>query len=249
MKSETQSSIDPIAKPRPGRHNPLWAVAIFGAGALAARHFHLLTKLPQAFDWFRALGPWGAAAFVAAYVVACVLFLPASVFTLGAGALFGVPLGFALVSLASTLAATTCFLLARFVARDWLASKAEGNAKFAALDAAVAREGWKIVGLLRLSPVIPFGLLNYALGITSVKLRDFVWASWLGMMPGTLLYVWLGALAGGAAQASGGAHRRTPAEWAFFTTGLLATLAVTVLATRFAKRAVNERLRSNPPPP
>ena len=225
------------------------AVAAFAAGAWFTRHFHLLQRIPELLDWFRSLGPGGTAAFVGAYVLACVLFLPASPLTLGAGALFGVPLGFALVSLASTLAASVSFLLGRFVARDWIARKAAGNAKFGAIDSAIGREGWKIVVLLRLSPLIPFSLLNYGLGVTRVKFRDYLLASWLGMMPGTLLYVWLGALAGDAAKLAGGQHRRTPLEWTLYGVGLLATVAVTVQVTRLARRALSERLKSAPEMP
>lgn len=220
------------------------AVVALAGGALLTRQFHLIQRLPELLDWFRSLGPLGAVAFVVAYVLACVLFLPGSPLTLGAGALFGVPFGFALVSLASTLGATASFLIGRFVARDWIGTKAVGNAKFGAIDAAIGREGWKIVALLRLSPLFPFSLLNYALGLTRVKFCDYVLASWLGMMPGTLLYVWLGALAGGAARQAGGHHQRTPAEWTLFGIGLLATVAVTFYVTRVAKQALNKRLGS-----
>lgn len=243
----------PSSKPGPGRRPAwpklAWALAVIVAGAWGVRHFQLLPRIPEALAWFRSLGPWGAVAFVVAYVLACVLFLPGSVLTLGAGALFGVPLGFAVVSLASTLGATVCFLIGRLVARDWIAGQAAKNPRFAALDAAVGREGRKIVGLLRLSPVVPFGLLNYGLGVTRVRLGDFVLASWLGMMPGTLLYVWLGALAGDAAKMAHGQRQRTSVEWAFYGVGLLATLAVTAYVTRVAKRALNERLDSAPKNP
>jgi uncharacterized membrane protein YdjX (TVP38/TMEM64 family) len=222
------------------------AAGAFAGGAWAVRHFQLLQRIPEMLDWFRSLGPWGAAAFVAAYVLACVLFLPGSPLTLGAGALFGVPLGFALVSLASTLGAVASFLLGRFVARGWIVSKVAGYPKFAAIDAAVGREGWKIIALLRLSPLFPFSLLNYALGLTQVKFRDYLLASWLGMMPGTLLYVWLGAIAGDAAKQAGGRHQRTPAEWALYGVGLLATVAVTVYVARVSKRALGEHLGPAP---
>jgi uncharacterized membrane protein YdjX (TVP38/TMEM64 family) len=218
------------------------AVASFATGAWAVRHFELVKRVPEILEWFRSLGPSGLALFAAAYVLACVLLLPASVLTLGAGAVFGVPLGFALVSLASTLGATASFLIARFVARDWVGRRIASNAKFAAVDAAVGREGWKIVGLLRLSPIFPFNLLNYALGITRVSLRDFVLASWIGMMPGTLLYVWLGAAAGDLARAAAGDRPRTTAERVLLIVGLLVTVLVTVYVTRLAKRALGEKL-------
>ncbi|HSW50743.1 MAG TPA: VTT domain-containing protein, partial [Bryobacteraceae bacterium] len=114
------------------------------------------------------------------------------------------------------------------------------------VDNAVAAEGWKIVGLTRLSPVFPFNLLNYAFGLTRVSLRDYVVASWIGMIPGTVMYVYLGSLAGSLAELGlkEGGRARTQAEWALYAVGLVATVAVTVVITRIARRALN--LRINP---
>ena len=120
----------------------------------------------------------------------------------GAGVVFGLVRGFVIVSISATLGATAAFLVGRYLARAFIAAKIEGHPKFAAIDEAVAREGWKIVALLRLSPVVPFNVLNYAFGVTRVSLRDYVVASWIGMMPGTLLYVYLGSIAGDLAGAA-----------------------------------------------
>ncbi|MGH7316374.1 MAG: TVP38/TMEM64 family protein, partial [Candidatus Rokuibacteriota bacterium] len=128
------------------------------------------------------------------------------------------------------------------LARGWVARRIEGNARFKAIDAAVAREGWKIVGLTRLSPVFPFNLLNYAFGVTRVSLRDYLLASWIGMMPGTVMYVYLGSLAGDLAALGAGRRARTPAEWGFYVVGLLATVAVTVYVTRLARAALARRV-------
>ncbi|MCI0743984.1 MAG: TVP38/TMEM64 family protein, partial [Verrucomicrobia subdivision 3 bacterium] len=133
------------------------------------------------------------------------------------------------------------FLVGRYLARGWVAKKIEGNASFAAIDRAVADEGWKIVGLTRLSPVFPFSLLNYAFGLTRVKLRDYVLASWIGMMPGTVMYVYLGSLA----RAGAAGEKKSPAEWALYGVGLLATIAVTVVITRIARRALAKRTKLN----
>jgi len=217
-----------------------WMLYLVVAIALivAARYFQVQDLLKQALNWVSQLGPWGVVIFIAIYVVATVLFIPGSVLTLGAGAVFGVVWGSIYVSIASTLGATCAFLVGRYLARDAIARKIEGNARFAAIDKAVANEGWKIVGLTRLSPVFPFTLLNYAFGLTQVKLRDYVLASWIGMMPGTVMYVYLGSLA----KAASGERARTTGEWALYGAGLLATIIVTVFVTRIAKQALAKKI-------
>ena len=222
----------------PARRNWLIAFAVLAAGLAALRLLPVQEWLRRALDWAGQLGPWGPVLFIAVYVIATVLFLPGSVLTLGAGAVFGVVWGSIYVSVASTLGATCAFLVGRHFARDAIRRRTAGNERFAALDRAVAAEGWKIVGLTRLSPVFPFALLNYAFGLTQVRLSHFVLASWLGMMPGTVLYVYLGSLA----QAAAGERTRTAGEWAFYAVGLLATVAVTVFLTRVAKRALAQRI-------
>lgn len=217
----------------------LYVGAVAGLIA-AAKYFHVQALLKQALGWVEQLGPWGPVIFVGLYVVATVLFVPGSVLTLGAGAVFGVMWGSIYVSIAATLGATCAFLVARYLARDTIARKIEGNERFAAIDKAVASEGWKIVGLTRLSPVFPFTLLNYAFGITRVKLGHYVIASWIGMMPGTVMYVYLGSLA----KAASGERTRTTAEWALYAVGLLATVVVTGFVTRIGKQALARRITS-----
>jgi len=220
----------------------LFMAAVVAAALGAARHFHAQELLRSALAWIDDLGAWGAVLFVGLYVVACVLLLPGSILTLGAGLMFGVVRGSALVSVAATLGATAAFLVGRYLARDWVARKIEGNAKFKAIDDAVAREGWKIVGLTRLSPVFPFNLLNYAYGLTQVTLRDYFFASWLGMLPGTVMYVYLGSLAGSLATLGKSGGQRTPAQWALYGVGLAATVAVTVYVTRIARAALAKKV-------
>ncbi len=210
---------------------------------VAAKYLNVQTLLKQALDWVGQLGPWGAIIFIMIYVVATVLFIPGSVLTLGAGAVFGIVWGSVYVSLGSILGATCAFLVGRYLARDAIARKVEGNERFAAIDKAVAAEGWKIVGLTRLSPVFPFTLLNYAFGLTRVKLRDYVLASWIGMMPGTVMYVYLGSLA----KAASGGRTHTPGEWILYGVGLLAAVAVTILITRIAKKALAKRVSAQHP--
>jgi uncharacterized membrane protein YdjX (TVP38/TMEM64 family) len=123
-----------------------------------------------------------------------------------------------------------------------VAKKISSNEKFKAIDDAVAREGWKIVGLTRLSPVFPFNLLNYAYGLTRVSLRDYFFASWIGMMPGTIMYVYIGSLAGEVAKLGSEGRTRTSAEWALYIVGLIATIVVTVFITRIARTALRKKV-------
>lgn len=217
-----------------------WALLI-AALLVGAKYFHVQELLRSSLAWISGLGPWGPAAFIAVYILACVLFIPGSVLTLGAGALFGVAWGSIYVSIASTLGAAAAFLIGRYLAREAIARKMESHARFKAIDEAVAKEGWKIVGLVRLSPVFPFNLLNYALGLTRVSFRDYVLASWLGMIPGTVMYVYIGSLAGSLAGLGSQARARTPAEWTLYAVGLAATVGVTLCVTRIARAALEQK--------
>lgn len=207
-----------------------------------ANTYNIQEILRQALAWIQGLGRWGPVAFILLYILACVFFIPGFLLTLGAGFLFGMIRGTVYVSIASILGATSAFLIGRYLARGWVSKRIEGSSKFKAIDEAVEREGWKIVGLTRLSPVFPFNLLNYAYGVTRVSLKSYFLASWIGMLPGTVLYVYIGSLAGDLAQLGAQSRSRTPAEWALYGTGLLATLAVTFFITRIARNALQERI-------
>ena len=211
------------------------------AVVVAMQYFHVQDLLQAVLDWIGKLGPLGPVIFVGLYVVATVFFIPGAVLTLGAGAVFGVALGSVCVSISATLGATAAFLVGRYLARDTIARKIEKNEKFATIDRAVANEGWKIVLLTRLSPVFPFTLLNYAFGLTRVKLSHYMLASWLGMIPGTVMYVYLGSLVNVGA----GYRQRTTGEWILYGVGLLATVTVTVLVTRLARGALAKKIGSN----
>ncbi len=197
----------------------------------------LRMSLQHVLDWTARLGVWGQVLFVLTYIAATMLLIPGSILGLGAGALFGVLRGSLLVSLGSTLGASCAFVLGRYLARGWVRRKIQGQASLAAIDWAVADEGWKIVLLTRLSPVFPFTLLNYAFGLSRVSLSHYVLASWIGMMPGTVMYVYLGSLA----HAGIASQKRTPAQWALSVVGLLATLATVAIVTRIARRALTKR--------
>jgi len=194
--------------------------------------------VPRFADWVEGLGFWGPLVFVVGYALAVVFFVPGSILTLAGGAIFGVVPGTLYVLAAATLGATAAFLVSRYLARQAVERRIEGDARFAAIDRAVGEQGRWIVFLLRLSPVFPFNLLNYALGLTQVRLVDYVLAC-VGMLPGTLLYVYSGKVAGDVAAVAGGAGgERGAADYALLGVGLLATLIVTTVVTRIARRAL-----------
>jgi uncharacterized membrane protein YdjX (TVP38/TMEM64 family) len=221
------------------------ALALVAAVIAAARIFPLAAWISEFIGWVRGAGSLGMLFYFLFYSVGVVVFFPGSLLTLGAGFLYGPFLGTLLVSPASVAGATMAFLVGRFVARDWVAHKIAASPKFAAVDEAIGTRGFYIVLLLRLSPVFPFTLLNYTLGLTRVKLRDYVLASFLGMLPGTFLYVYLGSLITNAAQLLSG-QRPSGGAWgqAFFIFGLVATAVVTWLITRIARRALDRALTS-----
>jgi len=186
-------------------------------------------------SWIKDLGAWGVLIFGVVYIVATVFLVPVSVLTVIAGLAFGVAIGFPLVLVSATIGATLAFLVARYLMHKRVESLVAKRTKFKAVKQAVSEGGWKIVGLLRLSPLVPFNLQNYFYGITDVKLVQYVPATFVGIMPGTLLYVYLGA-AGKAASGEGGG----PLQWTFFAVGLIATVAVTVFVTKKAKEKLKQ---------
>jgi uncharacterized membrane protein YdjX (TVP38/TMEM64 family) len=229
------------ARPAGTRRAVVIGAVMVVAVVVAARALDLRPLLETALERIQHLGAWGPVTFVALYVAATVLFVPGSLLTVGAGATFGFATGVVTVWIAATLGATAAFLVGRHLARDAIARRLADDPRFRAIDEAVARDGWKIVGLVRLSPVFPFSLLNYAFGISRVSTREYVAASAIAMLPGTIMYVYLGSVAGSLAALGAGRHARTPAEWAFSGVGLLATVAVTIYITRLARGALARR--------
>lgn len=232
MTSPPRRVLEPIRRAR-AKRLALVVVAALAAWALG-RHLPVQDTLGAAVEASRAriaaLGALGPPLFYAAYVVAALAFVPGSVLTLAAGSLFGPWLGTATVSAASTTAAALGFLLARGALRHRVERWAAARPRFRALEAALRAEGWKAVALLRLSPVVPFSLGNYLFGLTPVRFGPYVLASAAAMLPGTFLYVSLGAA--GAEAATGGDRARL----ALLGVGLAATLAVTLLLARSARR-------------
>ncbi len=180
----------------------------------------------------RSFGPLAPVVVIVGYALMTVLLIPGSAMTLLAGGVFGLWKGLAVVVTGANLGALCSFLLARTFLRERVSRWAAANPKFASLDRAVGREGFKMVLLSRLSPVFPFVLLNYLIGLTTVRTSSYVLANLIGMLPGTFLYVYLGATARDAL--TGGS------KLIFQIVGLLATIAIVVLITRMARRAMAE---------
>lgn len=220
----------------------IWWVAI--AVIVAALYFIFQTLpfdqlMAGPKDWIVGLGYWGPVALGLVYVVATICFVPGTILTLAAGALFGLWIGLAVVSVSSTIGAALAFLIARYLARDRVAKMADGNRDFDAIDQAIGDGGWKVVGLLRLSPAIPFNVQNYLYGLTPIRFWPCVLTSWIAMLPGTFLYVYIGHVTGAAV---GRERERSTGEWVMLGVGLLATIAVTVYVTRLAKSKLGKKV-------
>jgi uncharacterized membrane protein YdjX (TVP38/TMEM64 family) len=195
--------------------------------------------LTQFNHWVSDLGTSGMIVYGLFYIIATVLFVPGAITTIGSGFLFGLWWGTLVVNISATIGAACAFLIARYFARDWVRAKAEQNAKFNAIDKAIGKQGGKIIGLLRLSPALPFSLSNYLYGLTAVKFWPYVVATWLGTLPGTVMFVYLGAIGkAGLSVATDGTTTSSPAQQAFLIIGLLATVAVTIIITRIAQKAL-----------
>jgi uncharacterized membrane protein YdjX (TVP38/TMEM64 family) len=192
-------------------------------------------------DWVGQMGVAGILIFIGFYAAATVLLVPGSILTIGAGFAFGLWKGFLAVSAGSTLGAALAFLVARFVARDKVETIARQNEKFRRIDNAIGKEGAKLIFLLRLSPVIPFNASNYFYGLTAVKFWPYVLASWIGMMPGAFLYVYIGVASKAAVSVAVSSEviSRGWQYWTFTSIGLIATIVVTIWATKIVRDALD----------
>ncbi|MFL5495653.1 MAG: TVP38/TMEM64 family protein [Gemmatimonadales bacterium] len=236
------------AEPRPAadsrfRRSSRWLSAgalafIVGLGALLLGGRTAAVLIPGFTARLSGLGALAPLAFLLGYVVATVAFVPGSILTLAAGALFGLWKGTLLAFVAATLGAAAAFLVSRYLAREFVHRRLAGDERAAAIDRAIGDQGRKIVFLLRLSPVFPFNLLNYALGLTTVRFTDYLIAS-LGMLPGTFLYVYWGKAVGDVARLAGpNPIRGSRGYYALLGIGLVATIAVVAIVTRAARRAL-----------
>ena len=210
--------------------------------SISVSSLSFLSFLQNTLQWINSLGAVGGIVFIGIYIIATLAFLPAAILTLGAGIIFGVIWGSLYVFIGATLGAVAAFLVGRYLAQSWIKEKISSYKKFAIIDKAVSKEGLKIVLLVRLSPLFPFNLLNYAFGITSVSFQDYLIGS-VGMIPGTIMYVYFGYLAGDLALI--GTHNQPVnliLNWVIKIIGLIATIAVTIYVTKIAKKALDEEI-------
>ena len=230
------TTTDPAAgTQRRSRSGPLLAVVtVVAALGLAFALLPVGAWLASFQTWVQGLGPAGWVVYALVYAACVTLFVPASILTLGAGAIYGLAVGVGVVLAGATLGATTSFLLARTLLRERVEHMTRGNARFRALDRAIAKEGAKIVFLVRLAPVFPFTYINYAFGLTGVATAPYVLASLVGMAPATFAYVYIGYAAAHAA--SGSDDARTVLQ----IVGAVAAIAVTIVVARIATRAIRE---------
>lgn len=243
--SETKTNSGPALK-------ILLFVAVL-VGLFAAFQFLPVRQWLETFNqWVGGLGPIGPAVFALVYaVVSGVLMLPGAILTVGAGFVFGLGWGFAAVSVGSTAGAAFAFLIGRFLARDKVEALTQGKPRFRSIDRAIGDKGAKLIMLLRMSPLIPYNLSNYFYGLTAVRFWPYVLATWVGMIPGTLLYVYFGTLGRVSVEAAAGTGEqagRSPLEWAMLALGLVATLVVTILVSKIARRALSETGESREEP-
>jgi uncharacterized membrane protein YdjX (TVP38/TMEM64 family) len=227
--------------------------ALAGLIALVLVGREVPALLPRFTAWVASLGAWGPVAFIAGYSIAPVIFAPAFLLTIAAGAIFGFFWGVVYVMIGATIGATLAFLTGRYLARQFVERLLHREPRLMIIDRAVERHGFRLVALLRMSPAVPFVLLNYALGLSRIKLLDYAAAS-IGMLPVVALYVYTGKVAGDLATLASGAAE--PRGWLYYTTiglGFVSTVAITVVVTRIAKQAIEHEIAESrataPSPP
>jgi len=215
----------------------LSAVLLIGAAVYLNRS----GLFQKTLDWIEGLGAGAPWVFLLVYVLTCIFFVPSFIFTFASGILFGLGRGIFLSVLGAGLGSTAAFLIGRFFAREWVSRAFANNREFLALSEASRLRGWRIVLLARLSPIFPFLVGNYAFGLTSIRARDYFFASVLGTLPSSAVYVYAGTVTGSLASL-GGERSRTPAEWALLAAGLAATVVLSLYLRKVARQALAGQL-------
>ncbi len=231
-----------------------WKLLVF-AGLIAAliivtRGFNPSEILERSCGWIENFGGFAPLVFIVVYNLGTLLFLPGSLLTLKGGILFGLFWGSLYVIIAAILGATIAFLLGRYFFRDRVSRIIQAHPKFRLINAAIADNGWQIVLLTRLSPIFPFNLTNYAFGLTQISLRDYVLGS-LGILPGTIMYTYLGTLVGELSMAENPEHFTDPnmkaLHWGIRIMGLAATIGITIYLAQVSRNALEQKAELNEP--
>ncbi len=212
---------------------------------IAAWQFPIVDWLTGLVQWIDANRQTAWLVFIVAYIAATVLMIPGSILTLAAGYVFGVVYGTLLVSVSSILGATAAFLVGRSLGRGWVKQKIGNDPRLSAIDKATEDRGFLVMLLLRSSPIFPFNVMNYLMSVTGMSLKNYFFGSWIGMLPGTILYVYIGSAANDLASLLAGNYESGPYGRIFFIGGLVATAVVTILIARFASRTLSETIGVN----
>jgi uncharacterized membrane protein YdjX (TVP38/TMEM64 family) len=219
----------------------LLLACFFGILVIFTRLINIQEIFQPLFTWFQNQLDISPITFIIIYNLATLLFIPGSLLTIQGGYLFGLFLGSIYVLIAAIIGSILAFLIGRYLSRDWVFKQLEKHPRFKVIDQAVAKEGWKIVLLTRLSPIFPFNLLNYAFGVTQVSLKDYILGS-LGILPGTIMYVYIGSLAGNITMINTANQLVSPEVqfWQFIMQGigLISTVSITIYTTNIAKKAL-----------
>ena len=226
-----------IREPQPKSQVAFWAVAVVLLIAVTLAWFTFPVKdwVQSSNAWVRGLGLWGVVLFALVYILVVIVLAPAEVMSIAAGLIFGA-LAFPLVVVSATIGATLAFLVSRYLLRERVRALARGRPRLEAVDKAVEDESWKIVVLLRLNPLVPFGLQNYFFGATNIKLLPYVIATFFGIMPGSAMFVYIGGLGRAATDADGGGI----GKFVFFAAGLVATAILIFIVGRKAKAKLKQ---------
>jgi len=214
---------------------PVVSVVIVVSFVLIVWFSPIVTWWPVLMEWIDGLGPWGYVVFILLQAAATVGLVPTLLLGIGAGFVYGFWVGMLLLSIGATLGGFASFFISRALGREWVAHLVARNPKYAAIDDAVGREGWKIVLLTRLSPGLPFTVLNYFFGITKVSFASFATASYAGMIPRFIMYAYAGSVANGLTLADA-----VPmyARVVMPLTGLIVTIVGTALVAKLIRAAI-----------
>lgn len=224
----------------------LLILLLLGAFATACLTLPMEKMLKDFLVWIdKNLGHWGPLVLAVAYIPLTVLAVPASILTLGGGYLFGLTVGFIADSIGSTAGATAAFIVGKTIGRSYVVSKLKDYPQFQAVAIAVQRSGFKIVLLLRLVPLLPFNMLNYLLSVTPVSIGEYILASWIGMMPITFAFVYVGTTIKDLSDVTHGWNEISTTRWILLTIGSVASVVLMVLVTKVARKSLNKALEEN----